>query len=154
MFKSLLCWYMYKSILFCPLPHVQSFKTKSHIRTAQVKVLFVLCYYIVFGVCVLSAYTEFSRTFARFVDELLAYFDCESAGTGEPCDRSGYLDATNPVLSTASFVLLGLVPVVNLVFVVKFQKVMKICKVWCGCKQKGRNSITTKETDFKGNHIT
>ncbi len=114
----------------------QVIQNKDQTRIAQAKILMVLIYHVVLGASTLTAFTVASRNFPLFLDELLKYFICESAGTGEACDRSGFNKYNNTVASTISFVVLALAPVVNLVYVMKFLSMRETCLRWCGRKEK------------------
>ncbi len=98
--------------------------------------MIVLLYYIAMGASALTAFTIASRNFSLFLDALLSYFVCEGAGTGESCDRSEFMKYNDPVASAVSFVTLGLIPVINLVYVVKFRGISATCRGWCGRKDK------------------
>ncbi len=113
---------------------MQVIKSKDQTRIAQAKIMIVLTYYIAMGVSALTAYTIASRNFSPFLDALLSYFVCEGAGTGESCDRSEFMKYNDPVASAISIVTLGLVPVINLVYVVKFRGISASCRGWCGHK--------------------
>ncbi len=112
---------------------LQIFRSKNETHIAQAKILIVLVYYIVVGASVLTAYSVFTRNETVFKDELREYFICEAAGTGEPCDRSGFMDSNHPVLEAISYILLGLTPVTNLVYVMNFQKMKETCRRWYRC---------------------
>ncbi len=99
---------------------------KTHI--AQAKILIVLVYYIIVGVSALTFEGIFARNETRFLDELLEYFICEAAGTGEPCDRSGYNEYNDPVSEAVAYILVGLIPLANLMYVMNFEKMRGTCK--------------------------
>ncbi len=111
-------------LYFSPLSvnYAQVFQKRGHTRVALIKILIVLLCYIALGVSYLSDFTITSWNFPTFLDELLKYFICESAGTGEACDRSGFMQYDNLVSQTISYVFLGLLPVVNLVYVFEFRR--------------------------------
>ena len=54
---------------------------------------------------------------------ILQYFICEAVGSGADCDRSQFDRSVYAGLQTGTFVLLGLLPSVNLVLVVSFEGV-------------------------------
>ncbi len=113
----------------------QVIQKKDQTRIAQAKILIVLVYHVVLGVSYLTTYTIGSRDFSLFLHELLKYFICESAGTGEACDRNGFMEYNNPVASTISYIVLGLLPVVYLMYVMKFPSMRETCLRWCGRKK-------------------
>ncbi len=112
-------------------------RSKDQTRIAQAKITVVLFYYVILGASTLTTFTLASRNFPLFLDALLTYFVCEGTGTGEPCDRCGFMEYNNPVASTVSMVSLGLIPVINLVYVVRFRGISATCRGWCGREDKG-----------------
>ena len=94
------------------------------------KVLIILIYYILLGVCTLTTFSVTSRNIQHFTRELVSYFLCESTGLsdGEVCDRTTFEQFSNPIPAALSFIILGLYPVINLIYVVNIQEL----------KQKGR----------------
>ena len=101
--------------------------TKPKHWTVEVKILIVLCYFLGTGIFVLIS--NIVRSWQNIgMQELQTYFICESDGStsNSTCDRS-VIDSAIPaqVLFDASQIILGLFPVVNLVYVVNFQK-MKV----------------------------
>ena len=88
--------------------------------TAESKIILVLCYYAVFAIVGLS---YFSIDAAQQVDRIAAikqYFVCEAAGSGVECDRSGFSYFGHHVLSVLVYLTLGLIPAVNLTFVINW----------------------------------
>jgi len=96
----------------------------------EMKVLIILFYYILLGVCSLTTFSVTSRNMQLFTSGLVSYFLCESTGTndGKVCDRTAFEQFSNPIPAALSFILLGLYPVVNLIYVVNIQEL----------KQKGK----------------
>ncbi len=119
-------------IVYGSLYLVQALRNKNETRIAQAKILIVLVYYIAVALGTLGAYSSLARNGKRFREELVEYFICEAAGTGEPCDRSGYNEYNVPVLEAFGYFFIGLISVANLVYAMNFQKMKEICKRWCG----------------------
>ncbi len=111
---------------------VQALRSKNETRIAQAKILIVLVYYIAVALGTLGAYSSLARNGKRFREELVKYFTCEAAGTGEPCDRSGYNEYNIPVLEAFGYFFVGLISVANLVYVLNFRKMRGTCRRWCG----------------------
>ena len=94
-----------------------------HINPAELKILIVFAYSIVFAVIGLIAFTVGARDEASLKQDLTDYFICESPGAGKVCPR----DFTSTliqvdVLLNVSVVLLAMYPIVNLVYVVNVQE--------------------------------
>ena len=90
------------------------------ISTAETKIVLVLCYYALFGIVTLS---YFSVVVAEQKSEFLAiqqYFICEAAGSGVECDRSGFNHFGYQKGVVVVYLLLGLIPTVNLTFVINW----------------------------------
>jgi len=82
------------------------------------RVLIVFSYYAILGVSALTALCISSRSLQGYSIALDAYFLCERNGTGAECDRSGFESFTNPALVTIGYILVGIYPAVNLVYVI------------------------------------
>lgn len=93
----------------------------------EMKVLIILFYYVLLGVCTLTTFSVHSRNMQLFTSGLVSYFLCESTGTndGKVCDRTAFEQFSNPIPAAFSFILLGLYPVINLIYVVKIQELKK-----------------------------
>ena len=99
----------------------------------ETKVLIVLCYYIILGAVVLSIFT-----FALFninTKKLFDYFTCEANGistSNTTCDEQlkAIRSTDNPIGISIAIVILGFLPVVNLVYVVKFSDLKRKVKTY------------------------
>lgn len=98
------------------------------ISTAERKILIVLCYYVFVAVFSLIAFTIATRNNTAQTRELTKYFLCEQSNPSTPCDRGSYERLAYPEITTISYVLLGLFPVVNLVYVTNFKEVIHTFK--------------------------
>ena len=79
----------------------------------------------------LLTYSLATRDTEPFISELLSYFECERRGVNQnmPCDTSGFERFfVSIVLSSISFILIGLYPVLNLIFVIDFQELKNLLK--------------------------
>ena len=93
----------------------------------ETKVFIILCYYIILGAAVLTIFTIALINLNE--KALLDYFTCEGKGvspynsnTSSSCThQKNSIQATvNPIPSSVAIVILGFLPAVNLVYVVKF----------------------------------
>ena len=90
------------------------------IGTAERKVLIVFVYYVILTVISLTAFTLIVQDADRLSSALLRYFECESKGVdpNNPCDPNTYIKLQHVAVISLSYILLGLFPVVNFVFVI------------------------------------
>ena len=111
-------------------------KSRIKIGTAERKVLIVFCYYIVLAVVALTTFTISTRNDDLTVRRILEYFTCEQGGHDpeDPCSRSGFEELSNPAWTTMSYILLGMFPVVNLIYAVNVQELKAFCRS-CGGKK-------------------
>ena len=87
----------------------------------------LLCYTALGGVTSMSVVTvEFLDQNER-VKAILHYFVCEAAGAGSECDTSGFDTLGAKFLFFFNAVWLGLLAIVNLIFVVNWTAVKKSC---------------------------
>ena len=73
---------------------------------------------------VLTTFTIITRDSELFVEELSNYFACEGRGNdpNNPCDRNTFRQLTYPWLTVVSFVLIFMIPAVNLVYVLNIKE--------------------------------
>ena len=118
------------------LQHTRAVKWRSakegFVGTAEMKIFIVLCYYVLIGSAALAAFTLNATTSASFVKKIYQYFACKANGDSNMCDdeRSAYERFTNPEIGTASFILLGFLPAVNLVYVLSCDNLKRMC-IFC-----------------------
>ena len=113
------------------------------IGTAERKILIVFVYYVFLAVFALLTFSLSIRNEDQFITEVLKYFKCESKGIDpdNTCDTNGYLKHRQVALISISHILLGLYPVVNLIFVINFQELKKHMKKWIPCRR-GRVNLS------------
>ena len=96
------------------------------IGTAERKILIIFCYYVLLVTIALTAFTVTTRNIGQFAAAVADYWRCELTGVDpeNPCDGliAPFRDRTHPVLTSFSFILLGLFPAVNLVFAVNISE--------------------------------
>ena len=99
------------------------------------KILISLCYYVVLTVFVLTSFTLSIRNIEPFSKERRGHFACEQLGQDPEnpmlCDRQRFRRLAYPKVTAVAFVLLGLFPVVNLVYVLNVKELKKKWKVCC-----------------------
>ena len=113
--------------------------TNARQRTAKIKLLVIFSYYFLYLAITQTALTISLRNQPKFEARLATYFSCELTGMvpGKTCERS-FERLTDSAAIAISFLILGLYPMVNLVFVVNVKE-LKMC---CG-KQRERFSNST-----------
>lgn len=110
------------------------------IGMAEAKILFVVCYYVILGIFGLVTLTYFEATNPSNLKAIMEYFRCQLPGfhpdEGNQCGQkpSVRLLPFN-VLSAVGIIQLGFIPLVILVFTVRFTK--PNCHGWK--KLKGSN---------------
>ena len=94
------------------------------IGTAERKILISFSYYVLFTVVALTAFTIATRNSESLAEQLSHYFACEGKGNdpNNPCDRNTFLQLTIPLLSVIGFILVFLLPAVNLVYVLNIKE--------------------------------
>ena len=61
---------------------------------------------------------------------ILLYFNCERNGANPNCNRGSFENESYPGLTALSYVLLGLFPAVNFLYVINFKELS------CWCRKK------------------
>ncbi|KAL5515466.1 hypothetical protein EMCRGX_G000636 [Ephydatia muelleri] len=123
-------------VLVTIVKHTRAVKRRSakegFVGTAEMKIFIVFCYYVLIGSAALAAFTLNATTSASFVKKINQYFACKANGDSDMCDdeRSAYERFTYPEIGTASFILLGFLPAVNLVYVLSCDNLKRIC-IFC-----------------------
>ena len=99
--------------------------------TAELKILIVFLYSVAFAVISLVAFTFGARGYPQFLEEIRAYFVCESAGinSGQVCDRS-FERLSTEILLDAGLIFVGLYPLVYLVYVINVRELKQMFRRW------------------------
>ena len=108
---------------------------KNHIKKAEVKILSIMCYYVLIVVVALTNYTYFIATDDETLEAFQAYFMCQSVGIQPDRDCGDPPDVRLRVfytLTSVSAILLGLLPLVILIFIIK-----------CSCDKRCHKSVGT-----------
>ena len=111
-------------------------------RSGEVKVLIISCYYAIFAVFIVTTFTITNvQKHEQFTSDITTYFMCEAAGTVRECDKS-FVDHTGDIFTILSIILIGLFPIVNLIYVLNIRELkQKISKYFPKSKRQiTRNS--------------
>ena len=105
----------------------KSYKNKS-MGSANKKIFIVFCYYVLLGVIALASFVLNTKTSKDFISSLSTYFACESE-MPRKCEsyREEALRFTYPGMSDASYFIVALYPLVNLVYTFDFGEVKQVC---------------------------
>ena len=121
-------------------------KKASRVGKAQVKIMFVLVYYILLGGLVLGVFSYYVGINEKVFADQQKYYACESFGanTGKDCSalRSTSIDVFSD-LGIVSIVLQGLVSFVILIFIAE-------CKC---CKKRRRKTASSSKYSAATNSI-
>ena len=105
------------------------------IGTAERKVLIIFCYYVLLFVIALTAFTDFTRTSTDIAAEIEEHWRCELSGVDSEnaCnERKASFEAPGyTALSSISYILMGLLPAVNLIFAVNISELRQKFRTWC-----------------------
>ena len=95
--------------------------------TAEKKLLIVFCYYVVLAAVALTGFTLSTRNNSQFIMDIQKYFLCEQSGcnSNRPC-RINYNRYSYPSMTLLGYVLLGLFPVVNLIYAINLTELKEI----------------------------
>ena len=103
------------------------------LNVAERKLLIIFCYYVVSTVVNLTAFSDFASKSDIFEVELNRYFACELAGhdPSNPCPRT-FEGVWTEVPVIIAYGLHGILPLVNLIFVVSLQELReKFPRLFC-----------------------
>ena len=94
--------------------------------TAELKILIVLCYYIIFTVVSLTSFSIISKHIPKLRDDLTQYFACESRGVSSEMDCQREVDRIDSEIAlTLAYVLIGFFPYVNIIYIVSSNDVRR-----------------------------
>lgn len=100
--------------------HLGFQRPKGHVTKAEIKILVIMCYYVVVDILTLSTYSYYLATFGEIFQEFRSYFDCQSAGIQPDRDCGDAPDVQLQeftVVSSMSYILQSLLPLVVLIFI-------------------------------------
>ena len=124
------------------------------VSIAETKILLVLCYYAIFGIASLTSFAVESANQEDQFRAIQQYFVCEAAGTGKECDLSAFDEFTKRELVAVVYMLFGLIPAVNLMFVINWTVAKKLSKrIWMRYFQGIFTSFRSVAIRTQGNNI-
>ncbi len=90
---------------------------------AEKKLVIIFAYFIVLEVVGFVVFSLSQRNASQLTQEIGKYFTCELNGhdPSNPCDRTAFERFLHPTASIISYILLLLIPLVNMVYVMDFQ---------------------------------
>ena len=99
------------------------------LHSGEVKVLVISCYYAILALVFAATITLHKiQDLEQFISDITNYFLCEATGTLRECDKPS-VDLYRRGVSLVSFILIGLYPIVNLIYVLNIQELkQKISK--------------------------
>ena len=120
-------------------------KSKLGISRAEKKILFVLCYYVIFSVITLMNFGIYTANTDSFREALEAYFHCQALGhlpnQTSQCDPKEYQQYIYPELSATNYFLMGFITTANLTFVINWSTIIKFCSQYYHKKEKSSNVV-------------
>lgn len=107
-------------------------QSKNKISAAERKILIVFVYEVIVLLLILYGRILDVRDRERFLSEINCYFQCESNGVdhGNPCDTTTYMNPITLTMTTISYILLGLFPLVNFLFIVNLRVLNQHLEKW------------------------
>ena len=121
----------------------------------ELKVLIVLCYYVLLGTAVLTVFTVALISIPKFFDKLTALLQCESGLSSRPIDSScneeqeQLRSIVKPYPTTIGLLVLGLLPAVNFIYTVKIKELISKLK----CFQKRQVHYIRKESSRSTQYV-
>lgn len=90
--------------------------------------MIIFIYFVIFGAFAVTVFTLGTKDALKAAEEFRKYFICEAIPKpGQVCER-GFMQFSQPVLTTLATVFLGLIPVPNLVFVIDSKHIKWLCR--------------------------
>ena len=101
------------------------------ISTAEKKILFVLFYYVIFGIIMLMYFGFAIGDADLFVEALETYFLCQTFGhlpnETSQCDPKEYQQHMYPELKATTYFLMAFITTARLTFVINWSTITKFC---------------------------
>ena len=95
------------------------------LHSSEIKVLVISIYYaITILVIVTTATVHKIQDLEQLTNDITNYFMCEATGTLRECDKPT-VDLYRRIISLISFTLIGLFPIVNLIYVLNIRELKK-----------------------------
>ena len=119
---------VYKHYIFFHLQHSKTKKSSTIIGTAEKKMLLVFVYYILVGAIALSTFTLSIKYVDYNTTETFNYFDCQKSGFNNTCE---FNTKQFSAISIATYVLLAILPSINLVYALNIKEIKSGLKGVC-----------------------
>jgi len=120
---------------------------RNRLSAAEIKILFVICYYALFSIVVLVQGEAGQKDGTRYDNSLKDYFSCEERGFSCSCLKklSSIKNSIHYVLLVPVLLLLTCIPIVNLVFILSWRKVGAAALSFfaASCKRVGQSVTNT-----------
>ena len=100
-------------------------KSKSKLSVIETKIFIALIYYTIVGTVTLVDFVILTITEESRISEIEKHFACEARGSGSPCDRSKLEKNGDQWVDLITYALLGLIPVVNLIFIISWKGIKR-----------------------------
>ena len=92
----------------------------------ETKIFISLIYCTIVGAVTLADFVILIKRQDFLISEIEMHFICEARGSGSPCDRSKLEDNVYHWIDLITYALLGLIPVVNLIFIISWKGVKRV----------------------------
>ena len=113
----------------------------------EVKILILLSYFIVFGIMTLVNFSVSINEANPFLDDLFRYFTCQLGGLNPVCEdiRRQFERHLKPELNATTYLLIGLITWVYLLFAIQAQQAKKVIQRIISCCRDSAK-LLTRET--------
>ena len=93
-----------------------------------------------------------TRDAKRVTSEVIRYFECERKGVDpdNPCDTSGYENIPNVYISLLSYILMGMYPLINFIYVIDVHELKQHLRDRFPSLFKGSELQKTASTKIRG----
>ena len=117
------------------------------LHSGEMKVLLISCYFTIFSVFIITTFTLHKiQSLEQLISDITNYFACEATGMVKDCDKPS-VELHRRIVSIVTFMLIGLFPIVNLVYVLNIQELkQKVSKHFAKSQQQitgNRNEIVS-----------
>ena len=118
----------------------------------EVKVLILLSFFIVFGIISLATFSVTINEADPFLDDLFRYFTCQLGGFDPMCEdiRRQFEKHLKPGLNGVTFLLIGSITWVYLLFAIQSRDVKKLARKITICYY-GSTKVSSPETSSTSN---
>ena len=113
---------------------LSSIKRHTAVNKSELKILILLIYFSILLAGIITSFTLRLSSIDSLITDVRVYFSCEAVGDipgKTPCDRS-FERLGSEILSVISYLLIGLYPIVSLIYVVNVQELKQKILVFIG----------------------